>query len=101
MDPINTSLNSMNTARFALGSAGTQTAVVAFGGNPNTTATELWNGTSWSSNPTGLSTGRQHSYGAGTQTAALAVGGQTPTTFVATTEAWTGTQLQTKTVTVS
>jgi hypothetical protein len=41
------------------GGAGTQTAALAFGGLPSgaapTTATELWNGTSWTSNPTGLS----------------------------------------------
>ena len=39
----------MNTARASLGGAGTQTAALGFGGdNPaNTSATELYNGTSW------------------------------------------------------
>ena len=42
----------MNTARAALGSAGTQASALAFGGDPNgvgatTAATESWNGTSW------------------------------------------------------
>jgi hypothetical protein len=38
-----------------LAGAGTQTAALAFGGSPPVTAaTELWNGTSWTSNPTGL-----------------------------------------------
>jgi hypothetical protein len=59
---------------------GTQTAGLAFGGRsaPTTpsTATELYNGTSWTSpNPTGLNTGRRFLGGLGTQTAALAFGG--------------------------
>jgi hypothetical protein len=52
----------LNTTRRNMGSAGTQTAGLAFGGatGPSlvaevlTAATELWNGTSWTSNPTGL-----------------------------------------------
>jgi len=49
-----TPVSSMNTARTALAGAGIQTAAVAFGGltlpgpTPRT-ATELWNGTSWTS----------------------------------------------------
>jgi hypothetical protein len=36
----------MNTARRFLAGAGIQTAALGFGGNPST-ATESWNGTSW------------------------------------------------------
>jgi hypothetical protein len=59
----------------------------------------LWNGTSWTSNPTGLATGRYNIGGAGTQSLALGFGGETPST--AATEEWTGIAVQTKTVTVS
>ena len=101
----------MNTAREQLGGAGTQTATVAMGGQSGpypsptatTSATELYNGTSWTSNPTGLATARI-TFGTGSQTAALAAGGDTSGANVgkvANTEEWTGQQLQTKTVTVS
>jgi hypothetical protein len=72
--------NNMNTARYALAGAGTQTAALAFGGglpSPVTGATEEYNGTSWTNNPTGLNTARAFLAGAGTQTAALAFGGST------------------------
>jgi hypothetical protein len=40
-----TSPGSLNTVRGYIGSAGTQTAALAFGGQPPTTAaTEEWNG---------------------------------------------------------
>jgi hypothetical protein len=44
--------NNMNTARYALAGAGTQTAALAFGGyNPtnNSNATEEYDGTTWTS----------------------------------------------------
>jgi hypothetical protein len=41
-------------------------------------ATEEYDGTSWTSNPTGLNTARLAPAGVGTQTAALAFGGDTP-----------------------
>jgi hypothetical protein len=40
-----------------------------------TGATEEYNGSTWTSNPTGLNTARYLIAGAGTQTAALAFGG--------------------------
>jgi hypothetical protein len=42
-------VNNMNTARYALGGAGTQTAALAFGGmlQPDTAATEEYDGTTW------------------------------------------------------
>jgi hypothetical protein len=97
----------MNTAREGPGGAGTQTAALAFGGfsGPGTsitlTATELYDGTSWTSNPTGLNTARQQLASAGIQTAALGFGGYT-TAATAATEEWTGAGAPlTQTITVS
>ncbi len=82
----------MGTARYNLGGIGLQTAALAFGGTTpapaSTSATELWNGTSWTSNPNGLATARQGLAGAGTQTVGLAFGGGSPNT--AATEEFTG-----------
>jgi hypothetical protein len=60
-----------------MGSAGTQTATLAFGGDTGsvTGATEEYDGSTWTSNPTGLNTVRFGLGGAGIQTAALAFGG--------------------------
>jgi len=98
----------MNTARRGLRGCGTQTLAVAFGGGPGGTAvsaTELWNGTSWTSNPNGLGTARIYLAGAGTQAAGLAFGGSatTPNSGLSATEAFTGpsTTLNYKTLTTS
>jgi hypothetical protein len=65
-----------------------------------TGATEEYDGSTWTSNPTGLNTARRLLAGAGTQTAALAFGGFPPAT--AATEEWTGAGAPlTKTITVS
>jgi hypothetical protein len=63
---------------------------LAFGGitTVNTTATEEYDGTSWS-NTTSMSTARRGMGNAGTQTSALGFGGFT-TTQVANTEEYTG-----------
>jgi hypothetical protein len=46
------------------------------GGTPTITgATELWNGTSWTTSTSSLATARSYLEGAGTQAAALAFGG--------------------------
>jgi hypothetical protein len=68
----------LNTARAALGGAGTQTAALAFGGfvPPDTGATEEYDGTTWTTSPASLGTARRNLGGAGTQTAALAFGGK-------------------------
>jgi hypothetical protein len=99
-----TNLNSMNTARSNLGYAGTQTSALGFGGyTPSTTsATELWNGTAWTSNPTGLATSRAQiaSGNLGSQSSALAIGGRnSPAATPGATELWTG--VGTKTITAS
>jgi hypothetical protein len=82
--------NNMNTARNALAGCGTQTAALAFGGYvgpPGATgATEEYDGSTWTNNPTGLNTARNSLGGAGTQTAALAFGGSIPPPSSATEE---------------
>jgi hypothetical protein len=45
-------------------------------GPPYTAATEEYDGSTWTSNPTGLNTARYELGAAGTQTAALAFGGE-------------------------
>jgi hypothetical protein len=90
------------TARTNLMGAGTQTAGLAFGGSrpagfPSPvgyTNTELFNGTSWTANPTGLPTARRTAGSAGTQTNALCFGGAqypAPATNIATTDSFNGT----------
>jgi hypothetical protein len=95
----------LNTVRNALAGAGTQTAGLAFGGEPTTAATEEYNGTSWASNPTGLNTARGILAGAGTQTATVGFGGDSVGGGggkTAATEEWTGAGAPlTKTITVS
>ena len=96
----------INNSRGSGFGCGTQTSALLTGGaiQPANTAvltTELWNGTSWASNPTGLSNGRGNGAGSGTQTSALMSGGTDSTTVTAATEEWTGTVISSKTVTVS
>jgi hypothetical protein len=69
-------LDTLNTARIRLAGAGTQTAALAFGGNPYSCsdATEEYDGTTWTQSNS-LNTARYALAGAGTQTAALAFGG--------------------------
>jgi len=66
---------SMNTARSYLGGAGTQTAALSFGGTVAESATEKFNGSTWTNNPTGLNVARRYIAGCGTQTSGFAVGG--------------------------
>jgi len=85
--------NSMNTSRFSLSGAGTQTAALAFGGRPNsgptTAVTESYNGTNWTE-VNDLNAARKYFAGCGANnTAALAVGGQGPSAPL--TETWNGT----------
>ena len=91
----------MNTAKGAPGGAGIQTAALAFGstGSPST-ATELWNGTSWTTSPANLATARAYGSSAGSQTAALYAGGGFPS-ITANTEEFTGAAVATKTITTS
>ena len=82
------------TARSRQGCAGTQTAALGYGGDtPSTypTATEGYDGTSWSTRPS-MAAGRQRlTAGSGSQTAALGSGGySTTTSSVTATEEFTG-----------
>ncbi len=90
----------MNTARSSLAGCGTQTLALAFGGgNPSATgATELYNGTTWSTSPATLGTSRSSLAGAGTQTAALGFGGSA---YLTATEEFTGAFLSVKKITTS
>jgi len=75
----------MNTSRRGVSGAGTQTAALAFGGfagsSPYSTASESYNGTSWTSTSS-IPTSRYNPGGCGTQTAALGVTGSPATTQV-------------------
>jgi len=68
----------LNTARWGLGAAGTQTAALGFGGNvpPNSALTEAYDGSSWTE-LNDMNTARELA-GTGTQTAGLAFGGANP-----------------------
>jgi hypothetical protein len=71
----------LNNARYGLAGAGTQTAALGFGGygpvpgTTNSTKTESYNGTSWTTSPANLNQARYAFQGIGTQTAALGAGG--------------------------
>ena len=83
----------LNTSRRWMGTSGTQTAALAFGGDPPTTgATESYNGTSWTE-VNDLNTARYGLTGAGTvDTASLAITGYDPIpTYTNLTESWNGT----------
>jgi hypothetical protein len=86
-----TANGSLNTSRAYLGSGGTQTAALAFGGyTPAVTgATEEYDGSTWTNNPTGLGTARRSLGGCGTQTAGLTFGGTLPP-FTGATEEYDG-----------
>jgi hypothetical protein len=74
----------MNTARYSLAGAGTNTAALAFGGNnPAVACTESYNGSTWTAGGI-MGTARSYLAGAGTNTSALAFGGFTPTTVACT-----------------
>jgi hypothetical protein len=72
-----TSVNSYEYSKsYSIGGAGTQTAALAFGGSPaNQTATEKYDGTSWTTSPGSLNLRQGKVWQvAGIQTAALAFG---------------------------
>jgi len=80
----------LNTARQLLQGAGTQTAALVFGGNPNLAVTESYDGSTWTE-VNDLNTGRQGLGGTGNQTSALAFGGEDPVSKKSETESWNGT----------
>jgi len=88
-----TEIADLNTARFVLAGAGTQTSALAFGGydfSPNyTSATESWNGSAWT-NVSSLNTARYYISGTGPSNSdALAFGGNSGSVTGAT-ELWNG-----------
>ena len=108
-DPVPTvagwsSGGALNTGRSQLAGAGTQTAGLAFGGAivpVGGSATEEYNGSTWTTSPGSLATARESLAGCGTQTSALAFGGFI-TAATAATEEWTGAGAPlTQTITVS
>jgi hypothetical protein len=97
--------NSLNTAREELAGAGIQTAALGFGGvNPPvaTGATELYDGTSWSTNPGSMNTGRNGlaTAVAAPSAAALGMAGNAGTATNAT-EEYSSPSLVTVTITAS
>ena len=82
----------LNTARSQGAGAGTTSAALYFGGSPDnigtTTATESYNGTSWTT-VSPLSAGDRLLMGSGSQTSALRVGGLNAPAGVV--ESWNGT----------
>jgi hypothetical protein len=86
----------LNTSRRAMGSAGTQTAGLVFGGGDGPaasakTATESWNGSTWTS-VNSIGTARYSLAGFGTQTSAVAaLGNLVPGAVTAATEEYDGT----------
>ena len=88
----------MTNARYGAAGFGTQTAALVAGGINGPTykpETELYNGTSWTANPTGLNTAPRFGMaGFGTNTAGIVAGGDTypsPVRESAATESFNGT----------
>ena len=82
----------LNTAVTLVAGAGSQTAALSAGGSAapgNTTAVELYDGTSWTVSPAALNVARNSAGGCGTQTAALFTGGAPGATTA--NEKWNGT----------
>jgi len=79
----------LNTSRNSASSAGTQTAMIAMGGEPDRTDSEQYDGSSWTSTP---STNDQHYSGTGfgSSTAALIAGGYATPTTSNNVELWNG-----------
>ncbi|MHA1661866.1 MAG: hypothetical protein ACTSWQ_00970 [Candidatus Thorarchaeota archaeon] len=75
--------------RFGLGTTGTGTTAIAFGGMDSTgdptEVTEMFNGSSWSAT-TAMNTARYYTSGTGTKTAGLCIGGWDEVNALATTE---------------
>jgi hypothetical protein len=86
-----TTVSSAADALYGRSGIGIQTAaVVAGGGSPPSSNTELYDGTTWTSNPTGLNTARVSMASAGVTAAGAIFGGNTGAADVGTTEEWNG-----------
>jgi hypothetical protein len=87
----------LNQGRYLMSGgagAGTQTAALTFGGsNPGgsaLSATESFNGTSWTTIPASMNTSRLWNMGLGGQTTGLCIGGYTGSVDTNATEKWNG-----------
>ena len=94
--PIGTwsSGGNMNTNSENSSMTGTQTATISMGGYgpsaySNSPKTELWDGSSWTTSPQTLNTGRAEHTSSGTYTAAITASGQTPS-YTVNAETWDG-----------
>ena len=90
-----TEVNDMNTARYGVRGAGTQTAALATAGNVHGVAVsntnETWNGTNWTEvNDVNTARTEGVEFGA-TNTESLYAGGSSGATVYAQTESWNGT----------
>jgi len=85
----------LNTGRFGLGAAGSQTANLVFAGAipspPQTNITESYNGTSWTEVNDMQRSTAVFLAGTGTQTAALGMAGENTTVRLSVVESWDGT----------
>jgi hypothetical protein len=85
----------LNTARGAAAGSGTQTAAICVTGEvtgppSESNATELYNGTSWTTSPAVTNTGRRYGRYSGTQTAGVVYGGYNGSVATGATEIWNG-----------
>ena len=81
-----------------MGTGSTVPNTMAFGGDPPTANTELYDGSSWTE-VANLNTARADGGGSGTQSGALCVGGEPPRTDAV--EEWTAASVTAGTVTSS
>ena len=85
----------LNTGRFGIGAAGSQTANLVFAGAipspPQTNITESYNGTSWTEVNDMQRSTAVFLAGTGTQTAALGMAGENTTVRLSVVESWDGT----------
>jgi hypothetical protein len=81
--------NDVNTARFDIAAAGTQTAGIIFSGDPYSATTETYDGTSYTE-VGDLNTARQKASAFGTQPLAICAGGEAPPGAQSITESWDG-----------
>ena len=95
----------MNTSRRRNRGFGTNTAGLVWGGfgpgTPYFTATESWDGTSWTTTTSLPAARAQDVNGMGTQSSGLAALGYNGTSFLNTSVEWTGQALQVRTITTS
>lgn len=92
-----TTTGALTQTKSEMGSCGTTSNSLVFGGTGPVNTTEIWNGSSWATTTT-LNTARFNLGGCGSTTAALAFGGDTDSNdWVDNTEIWSGSSWATTT----